>query len=366
MSVLDCVVVGAGVVGLAIGRRLALAGRRVVVLEAEPRIGQHTSARNSEVIHAGVYYPTGTLKARLCVAGNPAIYAYASERGVPARRIGKILLAVRDGEVPTLERIHRLAETNGVRDLVTLSAADLRALEPDVVGVRGVWSPSTGIVDSQALMRALQADLEAASGTVVLGAPVTGGTIEDDAIELRVGGAAMFRARCRTVVNSAGLGAARLARSLASLDPRFVPREHYARGHYFVLDRRSPFRHLVYPMPTPGAASIHVTLDLAGRARFGPDISWSDDVSYAFDDARAPAFYEAVRRFYPALADGELRAGLVGVRPKIVGEGEPAADFVIQGPEVHGVRGLVNLFGIESPGLTSCLAIADEVAARTR
>jgi L-2-hydroxyglutarate oxidase LhgO len=364
MDSLDCVVIGAGVVGLAVARRLALAGREVVVLEAEAGAGLHTSSRNSEVIHAGIYYPTGTLKARLCVAGKQALYAYLVERAVPHRRIGKLLIAVHDREIPTLERLTRLAEANGVRDLVDLSAADVRSMEPAVAAVRGVFSPSTGILDSHALMCALRADLEAAGGTVVLSAPVLGGRIADAGIEIEVGGKDPIRVRCRTVVNSAGLQAPFIARTIHGLNQDFVPKAHFARGHYFVLAGRSPFEHLVYPMPAPGALGIHVTLDLAGRARFGPDITWTDEVSYAFDEGRAQTFYDAIRRYYPSLADGDLEPGYVGIRPKIVPEGTPAADFVVQGPEAHGIPGLVNLFGIESPGLTACLAIADEVAAR--
>jgi L-2-hydroxyglutarate oxidase LhgO len=361
---LDCVIIGAGVVGLAIARRLALAGREVVVLEAESGVGRHTSSRNSEVIHAGIYYPSGSLKARLCHAGRQALYTYLAEHNVPHRRTGKLLIAVHEDEIPTLERLGRLAEANGVRDLVALSAEDVRALEPAVTAVRGVFSPSTGILDSHAFMRALQNDLEAAGGTVVLTAPVIGGQIEDGGITLGVGGKDPIRLRCKTVVNSAGLFAPRVARAICGLRHETIPQAHFARGHYFGLACRSPFHHLVYPMPAPGALGIHVTLDLAGRARFGPDITWAHEANYAFNEARRPAFYEAIRRYYPGLADGDLEPGYVGIRPKIVPEGTPAADFVVQGRETHGVPGLVNLFGIESPGLTACLAIADEVAAR--
>lgn len=365
MESLDCVVIGAGVVGLAIARRLMLAGREVVVLEAEAGIGRHASSRNSEVIHAGIYYPAGTLKARLCVEGRKALYSYLSERGIAHRRIGKLLVAVRDDEIATLTKLHRLAEANGVDDLVPLSAEDVRALEPAVTAVRGVFSPSTGILDSHALMRALQSDLEEGGGTVVLSAPLLASDVCDSGFELEIGGKEPTRARCKSLIISAGLWAPTVARGLRNgLDERFVPTAYFARGHYFVLARPSPFTHLVYPMPAPGALGIHVTLDLAGRARFGPDITWCDAIDYAFDDTRAPAFYAAIRRYYPALGDGDLEPGYVGVRPKIVPAGAPTADFVIQGPEAHGIAGLVNLFGIESPGLTACLAIADEVAAR--
>ncbi len=362
MESLDCVVIGAGVVGLAVARRLARDGREVVVLEAEAGIGRHTSSRNSEAIHAGIYYPPGTLKARLCASGKQALYAYLAEHGVPHRRIGKVLVAVCEEEIPTLERLGAMAEANGVSDLMRLSAADVQFLEPAVACVRGVLSPSTGIVDSDALMHALVADLEAAGGTIAFSTRAVGAEVERGGIELDVGDS--VRVRSNMVVNSAGLYAPRVARSMRGLHPRFVPNEYYARGHYFTLARASPFQHLVYPMPAPGALGIHVTLDLAGRARFGPDITWIEDVDYAFNEERAPIFYDAIRRYYPGLADGDLEPGYVGIRPKLVPEGARASDFVIHGPETHGVHGLVNLFGIESPGLTACLAIADEVALR--
>ena len=364
METLDCVVIGAGVVGLAVARRLALANRRVVVLEAETEVGQHTSSRNSGVIHAGVYYPPDTLKARLCVTGKQMLYAYLAERQLPHQRIGKLLIAVREREVATLERISRLGQANGVDDLVALSAAEVRALEPALVAVRGVMSPSSGIVDCGALMHALQADLEAAGGTVVLAAPVLGGEIQDGCIELETGGAAAGHVQCHTLVNAAGFQAPTVATAVLGPHQRFVPRAHFAPGHIFALASPAPFQHLVYPMPARDVAHIHFVLDLAGKARFGPDVGWADEASYAFDDRRVDRFYQAIRRYYPDLADGDLEPGYVGIRPKIVPAGAPAADFLIQGPEVHGVAGLVNLFGIESPGLTACLAIAEQVATR--
>lgn len=364
MESLDCVVIGAGVVGLAVARELALRGREVVLLEAEADVGRHTSSRNSEVIHAGIYYQPGSLKARLCVAGRRALVSYLTERKLPHRIVGKILVAVCDAEVAKLEQLRRLAEANGVDDLVALSADEVHALEPEVVAVAGILSPSTGILDSHALMTALKADLEAAGGRVLFGAPVTGGQIDAGGIVLDVGGPDPVSVGCKAVVNSAGLCAPSVARTLRGLDPDLVPRAFFARGHYFALAGQSPFRHLVYPVPAPGALGIHVTLDLAGRARFGPDISWSPGVDYTFDEARAHTFYRAIRRYYPGLAQGALEPGYVGVRPKIVPEGAPGADLVVQGPQSHGVAGLVNLFGIESPGLTACLALADEVATR--
>lgn len=355
---------GAGVVGLAVARALALRGREVVLLESEADLGRHTSSRNSEVIHAGIYYPAGTLKARLCVAGRRALVAYLRERGLPHRPIGKLLVAVSESETGKLAQLRRMAEANGVDDLVALSAEDVRALEPAVAAVSGILSPSTGILDGHALMRALRADLEAAGGVVVFGARVAGGQVDGDGLVLDITGREASRVRCRAVVNSAGLWAPSVAQSLRGVDPTLIPRPYFAKGHYFTLAGRSPFKRLIYPVPAPGALGIHVTLDLAGRVRFGPDISWGPGMDYAFDEARAETFYRAIRRYYPGLAEGALEPGYVGVRPKIAPEGAPAADFVVQGPEAHGVAGLVNLFGIESPGLTACLALADEVLLR--
>jgi L-2-hydroxyglutarate oxidase LhgO len=360
----DAVVIGAGVVGLACARALALAGREVVVLESAGAIGTHTSSRNSEVIHAGIYYPAGSLKARLCVRGKDALYGYCEERGVAHRRIGKILVAVTDDELPGLDKFAAAARANGVHDLTPLDRAEVADLEPAVRCVRGLLSPSTGIIDSHELMHAYRRDAEARGARVVLHAPVVGGRIHDaGAIDLDVGGADPTTIRCRTVVNSAGLYAQAVARTLGGLDPATVPPCHYAIGHYFVLSSRAPFRRLVYPLPVAGGLGVHVTLDLAGQARFGPDVSWVDGVDYAFDERRAASFYQAIRAYFPDLRDGALSPGYTGIRPKLGPAGSPAADFVVQGPAAHGVPGLVNLYGIESPGLTASLAIADEVGA---
>ena len=364
MDSLDCVVIGGGVVGLAVARELALRGREVVLLEAEASLGQHTSSRSSEVLHAGIYYQPGSLKARLCVAGRRALVSYLRERGLPHRTTGKLLVAVSEPELAKLEQLRKLAEANGVDDLVQLSAAEVHELEPEVVAVAGLLSPSTGILDSHSLMNALKADLTAANGVVALGARVTGGTIDDAGLTLEVASPSPLTLRCKTLVNAAGLRAPSVARTLRGLDPSLVPGEYFARGHYFTLSGASPFQRLVYPVPAPGALGIHVTLDLAGRVRFGPDISWSSELSYTFDETRAATFYRAIRRYYPGLAEGALEPGYVGIRPKIAPEGAPNADFVVQGRESHGLSGLVNLFGIESPGLTACLALANEVAVR--
>lgn len=364
MERIDCAVVGAGVIGLAVARELALAGREVIVLEQAEAVGTETSSRNSEVIHAGIYYPAGSLKARLCVAGKHLLYRYCAERGIPHARLGKLLVATSAAEIPALEGYVRSAAANGVDDLERLSVARVAELEPAVRCVAALHSPSTGIIDSHALMQALQGDAENAGATVVLRSPVERGAAHGDGIDLQVGGAEPLAIRCRSVVNCAGLRAPDLARAIAGVPAARVPRAYFAKGHYFTLAGRSPFRRLIYPLPEAGGLGVHVTLDLAGQARFGPDVAWIDAVDYAFDANRAGRFYAAIRRYYPDLADGALQPGYTGVRPKIAGPGEPAADFIIDGPAGHGVAGLVNLYGIESPGLTASLAIAREVAAR--
>ena len=362
---LDTVIIGAGVVGLAIARALALAGREVVVLESAGAIGTQTSSRNSEVIHAGLYYPTGSLKARLCVAGRQALYAYCAANDVAHRRVGKLLVATVEEEVAALVAYRTQAEANGVTDLTWVDAGEAHALEPEIRCVRGLLSHSTGIVDSHGFMRALQRDAVRAGAAVVLASPVLGGSVAAEGITLRVGGAAPTQVRCRAVINAAGLFAQRVARTLQGVPEASIPPCHYAKGHYFVLSRPAPFRRLIYPLAVAGGLGIHLTLDLAGRARFGPDVSWIEDVDYVFDESRAPAFYAAIRRYWPGLADGDLQPGYTGIRPKLGPAGSPARDFLIQGPADHGVPGLIHLYGIESPGLTASLAIADHVAALT-
>ncbi len=359
----DCVVIGAGVVGLAIARELAMAGREVIVLEAAEGIGTQTSSRNSEVIHAGLYYPKGSLKATLCVAGKEMLYRYCAERGVAHNRIGKIVVAGTPDEIPAVEAYVTKARGNGVDDLVWMSAAQLREMEPAVECVAGFLSPSTGIIDSHALMLALQGDAENNGANVVFFSPVESGTVQDDGIVLNVGGTEPLTLICKTVVNSAGLFAQNVSRSIAGVPPDSIPPQYFAKAHYYALSGKTPFHRLIYPLATHAFLGVHVTLDLGGQARFGPDVCWIDAVDYTFDELREPLFYEAVRRYYPALKDGALQPGYAGIRPKISGPDEPAADFLIQGPADHGVRGMVNLYGIESPGLTACLAIAERVAA---
>lgn len=357
----DSVVIGAGVVGLAVARALAMAGRDVIVLEAAEAIGTETSSRNSEVIHAGIYYPTGSLKARLCVAGKHFIYRYCGERGIPHRRCTKLIVATRPEQVAQLEKIQAQARANGVGDLELIDGAAARGIEPLLACDAALLSPSTGIVDSHSLMLAFQGDAEDRGAVIAFHSPVLGGAVRNDGIDLYVGGAEPMTLRARLVVNSAGLSAQRLARTIEGLDGAHVPPAHYAKGNYFALSGKSPFSRLVYPVPEPGGLGVHISIDLAGQARFGPDVEWIDAPVYDVDPRRADKFYAEIRRYWPGLRDGALQPAYSGIRPKLGPAGTPAADFVIQGPDIHGVPGLVNLFGIESPGLTASSAIADQV-----
>lgn len=359
MERVDCIVAGAGVVGLAVARELALSGREVLVLEAQDAVGTQASSRNSEVVHAGIYYPSGSLKARLCVAGRELLYAYCAARGIRHHRTGKLIVATEQAQVRHLERYKAQASANGVDDLAWLSSGQVLGLDPEVRCVRALYSPSTGIVDSRALMLALQADLEAAGGAVVLGTAVHAVRKAGAGFEVQAAGT---HVACRQFVNSAGLQASELARRIEGLPPERIPTTYLARGHYFALHGRAPFQHLVYPVAEKAGLGIHVTLDLAGAVRFGPDVQWIDAIDYRFDESRRAAFAAAIRRYYPALDDARLVPAYTGIRAKIAGPDQPSADFIIQGPGAHGVAGLVNLFGIESPGLTACLAIAQEVA----
>jgi len=365
----DAVVVGAGVVGLAVARALAAAGREVVVVERDTAIGTGTSSRSSEVIHAGLYYPTGSLKARLAVRGRERLYAYCAERGVAHRRCGKLIVATDDAQRDALRALHAQAQANGVTDVQWLERDAVLAMEPALHAVAALHSPSTGIVDSHALMLALRGDAEAQGAMLAFASPVRGGRVVAGGVELDVGGDTPMTLRARTVVNAAGLDAPALASRIAGLPAAQVPRAHYCKGSYFAFAGRAPFSRLVYPLHDAAGLGVHLTLDLAGQARFGPDTEWLPDgapLDYRVDAARADAFYAAIRRYWPALPHGSLQPAYSGIRPKIAAPGEPARDFVIAGPAEHGVPGLVNLFGIESPGLTACLAIADEVVSRLR
>ncbi len=359
----DCVVIGAGVVGLAVARALALQGRQVLVLEAADAIGIETSSRNSEVIHAGIYYPQGSLKAQLCVRGKELLYAYCEQRGLPFKRCGKLIVATSDAQRETLAAIRAKALANGVDDLLWLEADEARAMEPALQCVAALYSPSTGIVDSHALMLSLQGDLENAGGLVAFHARVCKAQVTAEGIVVHTADGVELLAR--TVVNAAGLHAPGLAQSFDGLAASAVPAAYYAKGSYFTLSARSPFSHLIYPVPEAAGLGVHLTLDMGGQAKFGPDVEWvSGPDDLAVDPRRGDAFYAAVRSYWPQLPDAALAPGYAGIRPKISAPGEPSADFLIQGPREHGVRGLINLFGIESPGLTSCLALGEAVAER--
>ncbi len=354
-------VIGAGVVGLAVARELALAGREVVILEAEEAIGTHTSSRNSEVIHAGIYYPKGSLKAIACVEGRQLLYEYCRTHGVPHRRCGKLIVATDPAQVAELQTIRTKAHANGASDVAEIPAAEARAMEPELHCVAALHSPSTGIIDSHALMLAYLGDAEARGAMLALKSPLLGGDIDSDGIVLHVSGAEAMTVKAATVVNSAGLRAPTVAKSLERYPAELAPREFYAKGNYYSLNRRNPFRRLIYPVPEPGGLGVHVTLDLAGQARFGPDVEWVERIAYDVDPARAARFYAAIRRYWPGLPDDSLSPGYAGIRPKTSAPGEAASDFEIQGPRRHGVPGLVHLFGIESPGLTASLALARRV-----
>lgn len=363
MEQVDCVVIGAGVVGLAVARALALAGREVLVLEAAEAIGTQTSSRNSEVIHAGIYYLQGSLKAQLCVQGKQMLYAYCADRGIGHRRCGKLLVATAEAQVAQLQGIIAKAAANGVDDLVLLSQAQAQALEPALQCVAAIHSPSTGIIDSHAFMLALQGDLEHAGGLVAFNSPLARSRVAADGIELWTEDGTALRAR--SLVNAAGLYAPHVAAQIEGLASQQVPAAYFCKGNYFTLAGRSPFSRLIYPVPEAAGLGVHLTLDLGGQAKFGPDVQWVDSPDdLLVDPARGDAFYAEVRKYWPDLQDGALQPGYAGIRPKINAPQESARDFVIQGPAQHGVAGLVNLFGIESPGLTSALAIAERVASQ--
>lgn len=365
MEKTDCIVIGAGVVGLATARALARAGRDVVILESENAPGQHTSSRNTGCIHAGMGYVPGSLKSRLALRGKELLYRFCADYGVGHRNCGKLLVATEPEQIPALHALMRKAEANGLHDLRLLDAAEVKEMEPDLRFAGAVYSPSSGIVDQHDLMQALLGDAEAHGASLALNAPVLSGRTTADGIELDVGGAEGISISAKTVINAAGLGAQGVARSITGVRRDSVPGQVLTRGCYFVLRRRSPFSHLIYPLPEAGHGTVHVSLDIGGQLRFGPDSEPVDRIDYHVDPGRAPFFYESARRFWPDLKDGDLVPGYAGIRPKLNHGRASDNDFVVQGAEVHGVPGLINLYGIESPGLTSSLAIGEHVTART-
>ena len=360
----NCIVIGAGVVGLAIARRLAMAGHEVIVVEAADAIGTATSSRNSEVIHAGIYYAKDSLKAKLCVGGKWQLYEYCQSHGVPHANCGKLIVATSDEEIETLAGIKVRAADNGVDDLYEIGGNAAREMEPALTCASALMSPSTGIIDSHGVMLAYQGDAEDHGAMIAFESAVVGGEARDNNFEIRarLADGEEYTLSCNLLINSAGLGAQGVAQGLQGLSAEHVPPLYYCKGSYFSLLGKQPFSRLIYPVPASASLGVHVTVDLAGQIRFGPDQEWIDDIDYDVDPQRAEVFYEAVRRYYPELPDNALIPAYSGMRPKIQAPDEAALDFMIQGPEEHGLAGLINLFGIESPGLTSSLAVADEVA----
>jgi L-2-hydroxyglutarate oxidase LhgO len=358
----DVVVIGAGVIGLAVGRACALLGRRVLVLERAAHIGTEVSSRNSEVIHAGLYYPSGSLKARLCISGREMLYDYCRERGIGHRRCGKLVVATRESQHERLVRLLKQAHANGVSDCTWLEPHEAQALEPQVRCTAALSSSSTGILDSHALMYSLAGDLERAGGVIAVRTEFLGASPESEGIRIdTASGGLRSPLDARWLVNCAGLGAVAAATRMMGLPVESIPRAYLAKGQYFAISAR-PFTRLVYPLPIPGGLGIHATLDLKGRVRFGPNVQWIEHPDWGFDERCTQDFYQAIREYWPALPDGALHPDYVGIRPKIAGPGMPDADFKISTPQEHGVPGLINLFGIESPGLTSALAIGKHIA----
>ena len=364
---IDCLIIGAGVVGLAIARALALKGRDTLVLEANKGIGQGISSRNSEVIHAGIYYPKGSLKAQFCVAGRHALYEFCQSHKIPFQRCGKLLVAASPDQHDQILAIQAKASANGVEDLKLIDRAHLKSLEPEVEGVMALHSPSTGIIDSHAFMLALQGEAEAHGCAFAMQAPFERGRFDNGLFHLDIGGAEPMQISANHVIIAAGLSTPRLAHQLANIPLAQIPTHGFAKGNYFALARRAPFSHLIYPVPEPGGLGIHLTLDLSGRGKFGPDVEWLDvkddrQIDYQVNPHRAEKFYAAIRKYWPGLRDGELSPDYSGVRPKIARAGEPDADFLIADERKHGIKGLIALCGIESPGLTASLAIGEHIS----
>ncbi len=358
MDKVDCVVVGAGVIGLAVARELAMAGREVIVLEATDAIGTETSSRNSEVIHAGIYYPTGSVKARTCVAGKHFLYDYCAERGVEHRRCGKLIVATNEAQLSRLDSIKQQAAANDVPDLKLLSADEAKEMEPELHCVAALWSPSTGIIDSHGLMLAYQGDAEDHGAFIAFNSRLANARVDNGGFVLGVEGDEPMELLAGTMINAAGLHAPEIASKIKGLPGEFVPSGYLCKGNYYTLSKSSPFSRLIYPVPEQAGLGVHVTIDLGGQCRFGPDVEWIDAINYDVDPRRSDRFYEAIRPYWPGVEEGSLEAGYSGIRPKLVPKGQPAADFRLDGPETHGVTGLVNMFGIESPGLTASQPLA--------
>ena len=358
----DCLVIGAGVVGLAVARELAQRRRDVVVVEASNAIGTGISSRNSEVIHAGLYYPTGSLKARLCVEGKHALYAYARTRNIPHQACEKLIVATSPSQEADLQTLARQAKENGVEDVTLLERRDAECLEPQVRCHAALLSPSTGIIDSHAFMLSLQGELEDAGGTIAFGSPVVNGSISNQGLQIITGGADGVRIKCASIINASGLNAPTIARAIGGIGDERIPQPRFAKGNYFTVNARVPFRRLIYPLPEPGGLGVHLTKDLGGASKAGPDVEWIEEPTYEVDAQRAEAFYSAIRAYWPELPDNCLMPDYAGIRPKIEIGGKIYLDFIIGGPTEHGIPGLVHLFGIESPGLTASLAIAKHVA----
>ena len=361
MADCDAIVIGAGVVGLAIARALARDGRSTIVIESADAIGTETSSRNSEVIHAGIYYPRNSLKARFCVEGRRALYDYCDARGIPYRKCGKLIVATDEHELAAIEDLKRKGEANDVEGLKLLSAHEAMAMEPALFATGALWSPVTGILDSHAFMLSLQGEAQDHGAAFAFLTPFVSADVSGNLIHVETGGAEPMRLTTRVLINASGLAASRAAHAMKGLDPKSIPETRFAKGNYFSLAGRAPFQRLIYPAPHTHGLGVHLTLDLAGQARFGPDVEWVDQIGYDVDPKRSQGFDEAIRRYWPALPDNALVPAYSGIRPKISGPHDPAPDFRIDGPNDHGIAGLVNLFGIESPGLTSSLAIADAV-----
>ena len=357
---IECTVIGAGAVGLAVARALALQGREVIILESASSIGTETSSRNSEIIHAGIYYEPGSLKAELCVRGKLALYDYCKSRGIPFKRCGKMIVATNKNQIENLKALQKKAVANGVTDLIWQDKKATLEMEPALNAMASLLSPSTGIIDSHALMLSYQGEAEANGAVIAFNTPVLSGKTTDKAILLHIGGETPMTVKSKFVFNCGGLNAQKIAANLIGFPDKYVPETHYAKGNYFSLNDKNPFTHLIYPIPEEAGLGVHLTIDLSGQARFGPDVEWIDKIEYEVDSSRVSKFYHAVRNYWPDLKDDTLIPGYSGIRPKLKGEGFPSMDFVFSGPLSHGVQGLVNLFGIESPGLTSSLVIADK------